>query len=77
MQLNNLLKAKNISVKVGSNPEFLKEGVAVNDFMRPDRVVCGVESEFAKDIMQKLYRPLNLRETPILFTGRETAELIK
>ena len=44
--------------------------------MRPDRVVCG-KSEFAKEIMQKLYRPLNLRETPILFTGRETAELIK
>jgi len=62
---------------IASNPEFLREGSAIEDFMRPDRVVCGVESEFAKEIMQKLYRPLNLRETPILFTGRETAELIK
>ena len=62
---------------IASNPEFLREGSAIEDFMRPDRVVCGVESEFAREIMQKLYRPLNLRETPILFTGRETAELIK
>ena len=45
--------------------------------MRPDRVVCGVSSEFAKSIFKTLYRPLNLRETPILFTKRETAELIK
>jgi len=62
---------------VASNPEFLREGSAIEDFMRPDRVVCGVESNFAKNILQKLYRPLNLRETPILFAGRETAELIK
>ena len=63
--------------EVASNPEFLREGSAIEDFMRPDRVVCGVESKFAKSILENLYRPLNLRETPILFCGRETAELIK
>jgi len=62
---------------VASNPEFLREGSAIEDFMRPDRVICGVESTFAKSILQTLYRPLNLRETPILFFKRETAELIK
>ena len=62
---------------VVSNPEFLREGSAIEDFMRPDRVICGVESKFSKTILEKLYRPLNLRETPILFSGRETAELIK
>ena len=63
--------------EVASNPEFLREGSAIEDFMRPDRVICGVESDFAKTILQTLYRPLNLRETPILFSKRETAELIK
>ena len=63
--------------EVASNPEFLREGSAIEDFMRPDRVICGVESAFAKSILQTLYRPLNLRETPILFSKRETAELIK
>ena len=63
--------------EVASNPEFLREGSAIEDFMRPDRVICGVESNFAKSILEKLYRPLNLRETPILFSKRETAELIK
>jgi len=62
---------------VASNPEFLREGSAIEDFMRPDRIICGVGSEIAMNIMKKLYRPLNLRETPIMFTGRETAELIK
>ena len=62
---------------IASNPEFLREGSAIEDFMRPDRVICGVESEFAKNILKTLYRPLNLRETPILFSKRETAELIK
>tara|TARA_B100000686_G_C16805932_1_gene990405 strand:+ start:7034 stop:8386 length:1353 start_codon:yes stop_codon:yes gene_type:complete len=62
---------------VASNPEFLREGSAIEDFMRPDRVICGVGSDHAMNIMKKLYRPLNLRETPIMFTGRETAELIK
>ena len=62
---------------VASNPEFLREGSAINDFMRPDRVVIGCESNRAKDILKELYRPLYLLETPILFTKRETAELIK
>jgi UDPglucose 6-dehydrogenase len=60
-----------------SNPEFLREGSAINDFMRPDRVVIGCESDSAKEVMQKLYRPLFLLETPALFTNLETAELTK
>ncbi len=62
---------------VASNPEFLREGSAIADFMRPDRVVIGAESERVRDVMRQLYRPLFLIETPILFTGLETAELIK
>ena len=62
---------------VASNPEFLREGSAINDFMRPDRVVIGCETKRAQDILKELYRPLYLLETPILFTKRETAELIK
>jgi len=62
---------------VASNPEFLREGAAIEDFMRPDRVVCGVESNKAKQIMQELYRPLFISETPIVFTNLETAEVIK
>lgn len=62
---------------VVSNPEFLREGAAINDFKRPDRVVVGIEDERARAPMAELYRPLNLNETPILFTGRRTSELIK
>ncbi len=62
---------------VASNPEFLREGSAINDFMRPDRVVIGSENQRAQNILKELYRPLYLLETPILFTKRETAELIK
>ncbi len=62
---------------VVSNPEFLREGSAIDDFMRPNRVVIGVESERGRDKMRELYRPLFLIETPILFTGLETAELTK
>jgi UDPglucose 6-dehydrogenase len=60
-----------------SNPEFLREGSAIGDFMRPDRVVIGCESDRAREVMRQLYRPLFLIETPILFTGLETSELIK
>src|SRR6202020_431460 len=62
---------------VASNPEFLREGNAIGDFMRPDRVVIGAESERAKEVMQRLYRPLYLIEAPIVFTAIETAELTK
>ena len=74
-----IIKRKNpqIEFDVASNPEFLREGSAINDFMRPDRVVIGCNSEKAKDILKELYRPLYLLETPILFTKTETAELIK
>ncbi len=62
---------------VASNPEFLREGSAIEDFMRPDRVICGVTSKTSEVILKNLYRPLNLREAPILFTDLESAELIK
>lgn len=62
---------------VVSNPEFLREGSAINDFMRPDRVVIGAESDRAREVMRKLYRALYLIETPILYTNLETSELIK
>jgi UDPglucose 6-dehydrogenase len=63
--------------KVASNPEFLREGSAIEDFMRPDRVVIGTDSEHARAVLRALYRPLYLSETPMLFTSVETAELIK
>jgi UDPglucose 6-dehydrogenase len=62
---------------VVSNPEFLREGSAIGDFMRPDRVVIGAETDAARAVMRELYRPLFLNETPILFTTIETAELTK
>ncbi|PVM83501.1 UDP-glucose dehydrogenase family protein, partial [Caulobacter radicis] len=62
---------------VVSNPEFLREGAAIEDFKRPDRVVVGAEDERAQAVMRELYRPLSLNETPIVFTGRRTSELIK
>ncbi len=62
---------------VVSNPEFLREGSAIEDFMRPDRVVIGTTSERAQEVMRNLYRPLYLIETPIVFTSRQSSELIK
>ena len=62
---------------VASNPEFLREGAAIDDFMRPDRVVVGVESERAREVMGEVYRPLFLRDFPIVYTDLESAELIK
>lgn len=66
-----------LAVDVASNPEFLREGSAIGDFMRPDRVVVGAESDRAREVLRQLYRPLNLIETPLLFVGLESAELIK
>jgi UDPglucose 6-dehydrogenase len=62
---------------VASNPEFLREGAAIDDFMHPDRVVIGAETERAKKVMADIYRPLSLREFPVVFTGLESAEMIK
>ena len=65
-------------IKVASNPEFLREGAAIDDFKRPDRVVCGVEDEFAREVLAQIYRPLSLNQSaPVLFTRRRTAEIIK
>jgi UDPglucose 6-dehydrogenase len=62
---------------VVSNPEFLREGAAIGDFKRPDRIVIGTENEHARAVMREVYRPLFLNEAPLLFTSRRTAELIK
>jgi len=62
---------------IAANPEFLREGAAIGDFMRPDRVIVGTDSERAREVVQELYRPLFLNETPVLFTSRATAEMIK
>ncbi len=66
-----------VEFDVCSNPEFLREGAAINDFLRPDRVVIGCESERAAEIMRNLYRPLYINETPMVITTPETAEIIK
>jgi len=62
---------------IASNPEFLREGSAIEDFRRPDRIVVGCDSDRARDVVREIYRPLYLNETPILFTSPETSELIK
>jgi UDPglucose 6-dehydrogenase len=66
------------AIRVASNPEFLREGAAIEDFKRPDRVVCGTDDEVAREMLRQIYRPLSLNQSaPVLFTGRRTAELIK
>jgi UDPglucose 6-dehydrogenase len=67
----------NAKFAVVSNPEFLREGAAISDFKRPDRVVVGTDNEEAREVMRELYRPLFINETPIMFTERRTSELIK
>ncbi|MEO5865521.1 MAG: UDP-glucose/GDP-mannose dehydrogenase family protein [Sphingomonas sp.] len=69
--------SRDIPVAVVSNPEFLREGAAISDFKRPDRIVIGTDDARAQGVMREIYRPLYLGESPILFTGRRTAELIK
>jgi len=69
--------APDATVSVCSNPEFLREGAAIEDFKRPDRIVIGVEDGRARDIMQEIYRPLYLNRAPLMFTSRRSAELIK
>lgn len=64
-------------VAVVSNPEFLREGAAIEDFKRPDRIVIGIEDERARSVMTEVYRPLYLNQAPLMFTGRRSAELIK
>ena len=64
-------------VTVVSNPEFLREGAAIGDFKRPDRIVIGAENDFGREVMREVYRPLFLNESPILFTSRRSSELIK
>jgi UDPglucose 6-dehydrogenase len=67
----------NADVVVVSNPEFLREGAAIEDFKRPDRIVVGLEDECAREVMTEVYRPLYLNQAPLMFTDRRTAELIK
>lgn len=70
-------KKPDATIDVCSNPEFLREGAAVNDFMRPDRVVIGTDSERAVNVLKEVYRPLYLNETPMVITTPETSEIIK
>ena len=71
------LQEKGVEIDVAFNPEFLKEGAAIDDFMHPDRVILGVESKKAKKVLSQVYRPLYVFNVPIVFTNLETAELSK
>lgn len=66
-----------LKVEVVSNPEFLREGAAIGDFKRPDRIVLGSDNEWARDVMREIYRPLYLNQAPMVFTSRRSSELIK
>lgn len=78
-EVKRIIKGENqqADFDVASNPEFLREGAAIDDFMRPNRVVIGTENEKSAGVMKNIYKPLYLTETPIVFTNLETAELIK
>jgi UDPglucose 6-dehydrogenase len=78
-EVERILQASGTSHKfaVVSNPEFLREGAAIGDFKRPDRIVIGAECDFGRDVMREVYRPLFLNESPILFVNRRSSELIK
>ena len=78
-EVTKLIKSVNKSADfdVVSNPEFLREGSAIEDFMQPDRIVIGTDSKRAEDVMRELYRPLYIQETPMVFTNPESSELIK
>jgi UDPglucose 6-dehydrogenase len=78
-EVERILKASGTAHKfaVVSNPEFLREGAAIGDFKRPDRIVIGAEDDFGRDVMSEVYRPLFLNESPILFVNRRSSELIK
>ncbi len=78
-EVENIIRKTNPEAEfdVVSNPEFLREGAAIEDFKRPDRIVIGTSSQRAQDVMKQLYRPLYINETPIVFTDRRTSELIK
>lgn len=78
-EVERIIRGGNPQAEFGvvSNPEFLREGAAIDDFKRPDRIVIGSEDERATDVMRQVYRPLYLNQAPILVTGRRTAELIK
>jgi UDPglucose 6-dehydrogenase len=73
------LTKRNLSIEfaVASNPEFLKEGAAIDDFLKPDRIVIGVENKYAEDIMRKLYKPFLLNGHPIIFMDVPSAEMTK
>lgn len=78
-EVERILRASgsNHKVSVVSNPEFLREGAAIGDFKRPDRIVIGAEDDFGREVMHEVYRPLFLNESPILYVNRRTSELIK
>jgi UDPglucose 6-dehydrogenase len=78
-EVERILRESGAAVRfaVASNPEFLREGAAIGDFKRPDRIVIGTDDEWARGVMREVYRPLFLNRAPILFTSRRSAELIK
>lgn len=78
-EVERIIRATNprADVAIVSNPEFLREGAAIDDFKRPDRIVIGIEDDRARPVMEEVYRPLSLNQSPILFTRRRDSELIK